>query len=237
MKKIFLGLLVLTAIILVGIMAFGQSVGPIAESTSASKSNYMYSASHQFCYDATSTSWRWVNVIDNQADGQAATLNGQVTSSIGYGYNGTTFDMLRVGASNELQTTDVANRPGEDAANDWRKIKKEQTATYTPAYTDTSITGGAGLTISYAATEVMSDVNWCFYIKNTDGADAFTDVEVDTSPNNSDWIGLSFTTCDSLAAGSMCTYCVTGSAYRYARVRISSTNDTSSRVWYTANKG
>ncbi len=241
MKKIALVLGIVTISVFLGILAFGQSSGPIAESTSASKANYMYTASHQFCYDASSTSWRWVNVIDTQADGQATSLNGQVTSSIGYGYNGTTFDMLRVGASNELQTTDVANRPGEDVANDWRKTKKEQIATYTPAGTIGTAVTSVETTI-LAAIEVVADANFCVYVKNVGGgsADAFTDVAIQTSPNNSDWTAdLGWTNCDTAASGVTCVYCVSGNAYRYIKVTATcgAGDDTTASAWYVSNKG
>lgn len=210
----------------------------LSSETTANTTYAPHTKNHNYCYDATSGSWRWVNVIDSQADGQASTLNGMVTSSIGYAYNGSSFDMMRVGASNELQTTDIATRPGEDAANDWRKVKKEQTGVYTPAATTgTAVTAGTSPVIVLAAIEAMSDINWCVYLKNTDGADAFTDAFIDTSPNNSDWVTLTWTECDSLAAGAVCVYCVSNNAYRYIRARVSSAADLTVSAWYVANKG
>jgi hypothetical protein len=196
-----------------------------------------HAKNYTYCYDATSASWRWVNVIDAQADGQASTLNGQVTSAFGYGFNGSTWDMLRVGASNELQTTDVATRAGEDVANDWRKVKIESRYTYSPSYTDTDMTAAAETTI-LGPLEVLGDVNWCVYIKNIDdaGGQAFTDVDVYISPNNSDWIDMSWSDCDSLSFGSLCNYCVSGNAYRYVRVTATSGSDNYARAWYTSNK-
>lgn len=214
--------------------------GSILSSETTANTTYAPHAKDMLhAYDATSGSWRWVNVIDSQADGQASTLNGMVTSSINYAYNGTTFDMMRVGASNELQTTDIATRPGEDAANDWRKVKKEQTGVYTPAATTgTAVTAGTSPVIVLAAIEVLADVNWCVYLKNTDGgADAFTDAFIDTSPNNSDWVTLTWTECDSLAAGATCVYCVSNNAYRYIRARVSSAADLTVSAWYVSNKG
>jgi len=72
------------------------------------------------------------DVIDTHGDDLALTLNGLNTAAFMYGYDGTTMDLLRLGASDELQVTDVATRPGEDSGNDWRKVKKEETAAVTP---------------------------------------------------------------------------------------------------------
>jgi len=209
----------------------------LSAETTANTTYAPHAKNYNYCYDATSSSWRWVNVIDAQADGQASTLNGQVTSAFGYGFNGSTWDMLRVGASNELQVTDVATRAGEDVANDYVKTKKEQTATYSPSYIDTDMTASVETTI-FGPLEVLSDVNFCIYIKNIDdsGSQAFTDVDVYISPNNSDFIDMNWSDCDTLAFGSLCNYCVSGNAFRYLKITATSGSDNYARVWYTSNK-
>lgn len=179
--------------------------------------------------------WKYINMLSTQADGQAASINTFMTSSFLYGYNGSTFDMLRVGASNELQVTDVATRPGEDVGNDWRKIRVESISTDAPAFTDTAIVGGAGLTIALAGLEVIGWEKVCLYFYNS-GANAFTDVSIETSADNTNYTGdLGFTSCDSAAVGVTCVYCFED-AYRYVRARVSSAVNTSVRAWFTMKK-
>lgn len=214
--------------------------GSQMNSETTANTNYApFVKNYNYCYDATSASWRWVNVINTQADGQAATLNGTVTSSIAYGYNGATFDLMRVGASNELQTTDVATRPGEDAANDYRKVKQQSIYTYAPAATTgTAVAAGAGLTIVLAAVEILDLTNVTLFLKNTDGGGAaFTDAEVSVSPNNSDWVSLTWTDCDTLADGSTCVYSISGNSYRYVRARVASAADITVSAWIAGNNG
>jgi hypothetical protein len=234
-----------TAPYVIGLNAFNDGtnyrrlVGSVLSSETTANTTYAPHAKDMLhCYDATSGSWRWVNVIDTQADGQASTLNGMVTSSIGYGYNGTTFDMLRVGASNELQITDVATRPGEDAANDWKKVRIESIATATPAYEDTA--AFSALTTILASVEIIGYTNVCFYILNTAGgaAAALSDTLAQVSPDNSNWVSLSWDGCDTLAINTTCVYCISGNAYRYARLRAQTAGaTTTTRAWMTANKG
>lgn len=163
------------------------------------------------------------DVEDDQADGKATTLNGSVTSSILYAYNGATLDMLRVGASNELQVTDVATRPGEDAGNNWRAVKKQAINTYSPAKETTANILGAAVVV-LAAKEIIGYPNWCVYLANNDGADPLTDVDIQVSPDNfataSSTIDLAEpVACDTLAAGAGCVACYSGSSFRYVRVR------------------
>lgn len=213
---------------------FAQSLGPLSDTLSG-KYNFMYTGAHLVGYDGTY--WQRISLLGTQADGQAASLNGLVISSFNYAYNGATFDMLRVGASNELQTVDVSNRAGEDVGNDWRKVRIESRATDAPAATTgVAITGGAGLTVVLSGYEVLGWTNVCAFLKNTDDADAFTDVEIYASPNNSDWVSLGWTTCDTLAFGTTCVYCVSNNAYRYLQVKAASANDTTASGWWTMQK-
>ena len=189
-------------------------------------------------YGFNGTTWDRLRTITTQADAQAAGTRGLVTSSFGYAYNGTTWDMLRIGASNELQVTDVATRPGEDAANDWRKIKVESIATDSPAATTAvAIPGTSTLTVVLAGYEVLGFHNVCAYLKNTSGAgQAFNDAEVYASPNNSDWVALSWTSADSLADGATAVWCVSNNAYRYIQVKAAAAGATTASGWFTMNK-
>jgi len=156
------------------------------------------------------------------------------------GYDGATLDMMRIGAAGELQVTDVATRPGEDAANDWKKVRKTEIATLAPAKTTTAAIGAVA-TIVLASTEVLSWPSYCIYVKNLDGADSFTDIDYQTSPDATSWVDLTEpAACDTLAPGVMCVFCESGNAYRYVRVQVTgAAGPTISSVdaWLVGNKG
>jgi hypothetical protein len=190
-------------------------------------------------YDATAATWRWINAADSQADGKATTLNALDTTSFLYAYNAgsAAFNMLRLGAYNELYVTDVAVRPGEDPANDFVKVKIDAVGTTAPdATVGTAVTGGAGLTIVLASRDVSQDINWCIYLKNTDGVDPFTNAEVETSPDNAVFSSLGWFSCDTLAAGAVCNFCTSGSAYKYVRARVASANDVTVTSYFFGNR-
>jgi hypothetical protein len=189
-------------------------------------------------YGFNGTSWDRLYTITTQADGQAASLNGLIVSNFNYAFNGTTFDLMRLGSNNELLVTDIASRPGEDAANDWRKIKKEETATSYPAATDTA--AFSALTVVLAAIDVSSFPNFCLYIENLGGGAGatFTDVQVNTSPDNSVWTSdLGWTSGDILSSGQVDVYCVSNGSYRYIRVQAQTAGTTTTaRAWFVGNK-
>ena len=157
------------------------------------------------------------------ADNISTSSTGLVTVSAMYAYDGAALDMLRVGASGELQVTDVATRAGEDAGNDWRKIKKEETAVYNPA-----VTAGTAVDetedVVCASTYVLNLPNWSVWVKNAGGgsADALTDVDVEGSYDNSTWVSLTSTACDTLASGAA-GRCYAASNESIAYIRVSAT--------------
>jgi len=163
-----------------------------------------------------------------------------VTSSFLYGYNGSTFDMLRIGASNELQVTDVAVRPGEDAGNDYRKVKIDAITTNTPAKKTTAV-DSTGTDIVIASTQVIGYTNFCAYVKNVGGGSgaAFNNLQFQTSPDDTSWTGdLGWTDGDAAASGSTFVYCVSGNGYNYVRaVASTAASDTTADGWITLNKG
>ena len=191
-------------------------------------------------YDSTSASWRWVNVLDAVTDNIAVSQNSLFTTSVMMGYDGATLDMMRIGAAGELQVTDVATRPGEDAANDWKKIKKQETAVLAPAKTTTAAIGAVA-TVVLASTEILNWPNYCIYIKNGDGADSFTDVDYQVSPDATLWIDLTEpAACDTLAPGVGCVFCESANAYRYVRVQVTGAagpSISSVDCWITGSKG
>jgi len=191
-------------------------------------------------YGFNGTTWDRLYVLGTQADAQATTVNGLVTSSFLYGYNGSTFDMLRIGASNELQVTDVAVRPGEDAGNDYRKVKIDAITTSTPAKKTTAV-DSTGTDIVIASTQVIGYTNFCAYVKNVGGgsAAAFNNLQFQTSPDDTSWTGdLGWTDCDTAASATTCVYCVSGNGYNYVRaVASTAASDTTADGWITLNKG
>jgi len=193
-----------------------------------------------FNYGYNGTTWDRLYVLGTQADAQATTVNGLVTSSFLYGYNGSTFDMLRIGASNELQVTDVAVRPGEDAGNDYRKVKIDAITTNTPAKKTTAV-DSTGTDIVIASTQVIGYTNFCAYVKNVGGGSgaAFNNLQFQTSPDDTSWTGdLGWTDCDTAASATTCVYCVSGNGYNYVRaVASTAASDTTADGWITLNKG
>ena len=156
-----------------------------------------------------------------------------------YLWNGATWDRALNGATGELLSTDVATRPGEDAGNDWRKIKKESIGTYSPAK-ETVANIGAVATTVIASKEILGYPNCCFYLENDDAADNFTDADLQVSPDNATWISLTWADCDGLVPSSACVICIPTQAYRYARVQVTGAAGPSlSSVdgWITCNRG
>lgn len=188
-------------------------------------------------YDgANNRRWQGVTSADNLSLPVAPWTN-----SVLMGYDGATLDMLRVGAVGELEVTDVATRPGEDAANDWRKVKKQSIAVYTPAATMGTAVAAAPV-IVLASTEVLSYPNFCIYLKNAGGGGGgpLTDANVQVSPDGTLWISIVSTVCDAITTGLGCVQCVTNNAYRYVRVYATAAapaNDTTVDAWITANAG
>jgi hypothetical protein len=182
-----------------------------------------------------------VNIVEplvpNQNPNKANTLSGVRTTSFLFGFDGVNWDRLLLGAVGELLVTDVATRPGEDAGNDWRKIKKEAIAVYTPAVETSGSIGTAQVTV-LAAKEILGYPNCTVYLKNNDAVDSFTDVSIYASPDLSDGWDLGWNTCDALAAGGTCLYQMSNHSYRYILVSVTATdaNPVSSvSAWITCN--
>jgi hypothetical protein len=126
-----------------------------------------------------------------------------VTVGLVFAWDGSLPSALLVGASGELQVTDVATRPGEDAGNDYRKTKKDDTGVYFPAPTEGTAVDDAGTDIVCASTYVLNLPNFSVFVKNAGGGtgDAFTDVDVQFSYDNTNWESLTSTACDTLTSG------------------------------------
>lgn len=188
--------------------------------------------------------WERLKLTDHQDD-LALSLHGLVTASVMYGYDGTTLDMLRVGASQELQVTDVATRPGEDSGNDWRKVKKEETAVYEPAgTTGTAVDDSAGGDVGdevLASVYVENVVNFTISIKNAGGGsgDAIENCYILQSPNDTDWESLGTVgSCAGLASGSVCSYQLSNQSYAYVKAECicDTGDDTTVDAYLNGNK-
>lgn len=188
---------------------------------------------------------RSVDIQESISDALPVSTNALVTASAILGYNGVSLSMLRVGATKELQVTDVATRPGEDSGNDWRKVKKEQVAVVTPAKTTTTVDA---LEDILASREVLSDPGFTVYVKNT-GAAALTALIIETSPDGSSgWVALPTAVAAgyaglrldgwvaALGAGALACYSILGNTYRYIRVQANCGTSTTVDCWYVANK-
>jgi len=188
-------------------------------------------------YDSTAGAWRYVNTLDAVADDLALSLNWKTVAAVQLYYDGSTLDMGRVGATGGVQQ-EVVNWPNSyDPGNAQQNFNKKNTQPVTPVK-ETTATIGTAVVTCFASRSILSDPNWCLYIKNTDGVDPMVDVDIEISPDNATWIDLGWNTCDGMIAGAACSYCVSGNAYRYVRMRCQAAdaNPTSSDVWYTANK-
>lgn len=146
----------------------------------------------------------WARDGGETADGGniAATVDAAYRLTLNYGWNGTNWSPTLIGAVGEVQMADVTTRPGEDAGNDWRKVKKEETAVYNPAVTEgTAVTDASAIVC--ASTYVLNLPNWSVFVKNAGGgaADAFTDVDVQISYDGTEWSSETSTACDTLASG------------------------------------
>jgi len=177
------------------------------------------------------------DVLDTQADGQATTINGVVTSSILYGYNGATFDMLRLSDTNGL-IVNVEDWPvAFDEGNAWAATYKKAINTFHPAKEATTTTVGTVTTV-LASEEVLGYPNFTIYADNVDATHALIDFDVQVSPDNTVWIDLDLTgsTCLTLASGAACVYSVQNQSYRYVRARATDDGDAVDlEVWITAN--
>ena len=175
------------------------------------------------------------DVIDTQADGLATTLNGLVTSSILYGYDGATFDMVRLTASGGVQVGVESWPVAYDDGNAWVNTRKKEIKTLSTPKTSASTSGDD--TVILGSVELLGYPNFTIYILNADAADSTTSTSVDVSPDGSTWISLSGSDCGIMAPGDACTISTGASSYRYVRGVVSDGggNAVDMEIWVTAN--
>jgi len=174
------------------------------------------------------------------SDTVASTAVAPYVGAFNHGWNGSNWVRMRLGASNELQTTDISVRPGEDAANGYRKVRIESVYNLAPTKKTTAV-DSAGTDIVVASYQVIGYTNYCMYVKNVGGGSgaAFNNLQFQSSPDDTSWTGdLGWTDCDTAASGTTCVYCVSNGAYNYVRaVASTASSDTTADGWLTLNKG
>lgn len=119
-------------------------------------------------------------------------------------------------------------------------------AVYYPAATSTSLTGngtactaagGASCTIILASIELGAWSNITITIRNSDAADALTNVLVEWSPDNSNWEVWDSTSFAALAAGAQLSMAISGNSRRYLRIEARAAVDSAAVVTLTMNDG
>ena len=185
-------------------------------------------------YDATtSKGFRWNGGSLTSSIG--APVTGPYVGSIMYGYSSTgpTYYPVKADATGiYVHQADLA--PGEDAVNDWKKVRVESVAVYTPGYTDTA-------SVAVAATEVMASVevlgysNMSFTCKNTGVTNLIDTTYLYIAPNGSDWQVIATNTTDIAPGATARVFQISNNSDRYMKMMASSNaSTTSSRCWLTA---
>ena len=179
------------------------------------------------------------DVLDAFADGMATTINGLATASVQMRYNGATLDMARSGPNKE-DLTYINNWPNAfDAANARANVYKVGSKEYNPPMEGpTAVNAVAALILT--AKQIINWPNACVWLKNVGGggAGAFSDADIQVSPDGTNYVSLMWTTCDGLTSGNTCVYCFTAHAYNWVRVYVTgfaAASDTTADAWLTSN--
>ena len=140
-------------------------------------------------------------------------------------YNGATYDPAYSGPNHEVIIY-VNNWPSAfDAANNRVNTYKTGSKEYNPpAEGPTAVNAVAALVLT--AKQIINYPNVCIWVKNAGGGSGgpFTDVDVQVSPDNSNWVSLgSSATCDGLTTGLSCQYCLTAHANNWIQVYVTGT--------------
>jgi hypothetical protein len=174
---------------------------------------------HFYQTDATN----WARRSGETADGGdiAATVDAAYNFNLTYGWNGATWSAVPTTANGGLQVGLEEWHPAYDAGNDWVAEYKKDIAVYNPAATAGTAVDDAGTDVVCASTYVLNLPNWTVMVKNAGGgsADAFSDVDVQVSYDETTWASLTSTACDSLASG-VVGVCYEASAVAYPYVRV-----------------
>ncbi len=190
----------------------------------------MNSLSYTHFYDGTNFR-RWLG--GSLGASIAAPVTAPYTGSVVYGYDSTgpTYYPLKTDA-NGVYVHQADLLPGEDATNDWRKVRTQSVNTYTPSAQTTASVDNSGNTVVYSSTEILGYSQYAVNIKNTGGVTALSSVVVDVSANGSDWTVLD-TYASTIAAGGVArVISISNNADRYFRVRAATAAATTSTDCY-----
>jgi len=175
-------------------------------------------------------------------DNLSKSEGGLKVEAVNYGDDGTALDIVKLGATGEVQMTDVATRPGENSGINAREVKIAYLGVSEPAKVgptavdDTAISATTGIII-LGPTKTLANGRFCVYVKNVGGGsgDDFSDVEIQDSPDGSSgWvITNTWTSCDTLASGSaLCKYCTDDPMpWIQVKARCLATEDTTADAW------
>jgi hypothetical protein len=216
-----------------------SAIFPVSADTSAN------TVTHQMFMQPTNGT-NGQDILAASSDNVAWTNNPAMTYCVMAASDGTASDMVKLGASGELQVTDVATRPGEDASSGTVKGTKMYSNGYHPPKTTTADILGTLKTV-LASVEILDYPNCTVWVRNLDAAKAFTDFAVFGSPDNSgtcgdaNWVSIASTACDTLAATLTCAQVITPNSYRYlcAQAKCAASTDDCDSVdaWVTCNPG
>lgn len=182
------------------------------------------------------------DVLDSFADGLATTLNGAMSGSVMYLYNGATLDKAKADAVGGLMVG-VDNWPGAfDEANARVNSYKVGSKPYNPPK-ETNAAIGTAVEVVLASKEIGGYPNCTITLRNTDAVDPFVSVDAYISPDNSgtcgdvNWVSLSWAACDGLIATNTCKLSITGNSDRYLCVTVGAAdgNEVSVDAWLTCN--
>lgn len=148
---------------------------------------------------------------------------------------GAVFGVVLAGALSALAASMAPTPPiGNSPYGDSFISVSPQTTTLTLNASACTSPGGAACTIILPSTDVAGWPNVTTYVKNT-GANALTDVLIETSPNGTDWEEQVANTFDGLAAGAIKSANYIGH-YKYLRVEARSASGSSASVWLSAHR-
>jgi len=182
-------------------------------------------------------------VIEAPTTGMSATTKRLDTSSVMLLFNGITYDPAKNGPVGEL-TIGVQNWPS--AFNEGAgTVSAAKVSSFTLAWpVQTTATIGTAEQTILSSKVVGGYPNWTVQVKNTDGADPFTDLVFYGSPDGTNWIEVTTTNInaktncvDGLTAGSTCLFSCFACSIGYLKVGAKATdaNAASSSVWLNLN--
>jgi hypothetical protein len=179
-------------------------------------------------------------VVDDGASGGPYYMLSDTSGQLLVANDGSNALTIKSDASGQVYVLQGALLPGEDSGNDWRKTKKEEIATYSPAKTAGTAVAGA-YDIVLASVEVLSYPNFTVSFLNVEGGtgDVLDSFRLQASPDNTNWGDIAETTGLAWAAANgVYMFSVNNNSYRYVRAHAAcAAGDTTADCWITANKG